>query len=131
MAGNCLQLLRGYRLKDPIQQASRDKVFVDYKRFNSVTRVVNYEEVWDLVFAVDQALYPAYRMLRLSDMKYGGQDKMKYYVCQADRLIKPAFQNVLDKWNAATMPRDALIAIKLSDDDKNFLSSEYIIFIFV
>ena len=124
MAGEHLQFLRVFRLKDAIQQATRDKVFVDYKRFGWVTRIVNCEEFWDTLFAIIQALYPAYRMLRLSDMKFGGQDKMKYYVCQADCLMEPGFQNALEKWENVCMPREQMLCHNLTEADMKFLDGK-------
>jgi hypothetical protein len=47
------------------------------------------------LFAAVQAVYFWYRMLRRADMKLGGMDKLKYYVCQADRLIAPGIDNLL------------------------------------
>ena len=60
MASDCLQFLCVFCLKDAIQQATRDKVFVDYKRFAFVIKIVNCEEFWDTLFAMIQAIYPIY-----------------------------------------------------------------------
>ena len=87
MASECLQYLRVYRLKDAVQMATRDRVFIGYKRFQFVTKLVNSEELWDTLFAIIQACYPIYRILHLTDMGVGGMDKICYFVRQADRML--------------------------------------------
>ena len=124
MAAECLQFLRVFRLKDAIQQATRDKVFVDYKRFSFVIKIVNCEEFWDTLFAMIQAIYPIYCILRLSDMKLGGMDKMKYYVCQTDRLLEDGMRNLMKKWSHPRMPTMDFSSCCLSKQDKDFLSGD-------
>jgi hypothetical protein len=52
MTGEVMQFLRVIRLKEALQATSRDKVFVDYKRFSFVSTVLNNDAFWDCLFAV-------------------------------------------------------------------------------
>ena len=99
MAAECLQFLRVFHMKDAIQQATRDKVFVGYKRFAFVIKIVNCKEFWDTLFSMIEAIYPIHRILHLSDMKLGGMDKMKCYVCQTDQLLEDGMRNLMKKWS--------------------------------
>jgi hypothetical protein len=42
--------------------------------------------------------------LRLADLEIIGMDKVKYYVCQMDRLLDSGLRNVLVKWRSADCP---------------------------
>ena len=53
------------------------KVFKDWNRFGFVSKIIGYDEFWQLLFALIQALYPVYRILKLAEMKIGGMDKLK------------------------------------------------------
>ena len=94
--------------------------FVDYKRFSFVIKIVNCDEFWDTLFAMIQAIYPIYCILRLSDMKLGGMDKMKYYVCQTDRLLEDGMRNLMKKWSHPRMPTMDFSFCCLSKQDKDF-----------
>ncbi len=74
MAGELLQFLRLFRLKDALQATTRDRVFVEYKRFGFVTNILNSDDFWNLLFAIIQACYPVFCILWLADMKIGGMD---------------------------------------------------------
>jgi hypothetical protein len=121
MAGEVLQFLRLFRLKEALQSTTRDRVFVEYKRFGFVTTILNNEDFWNCLFAIIQACYPVFRILRLADMKIGGMDKLYYYVCQTDRLLEPAMHNVMMLWKKSSMPKLLLDKMNLSAEDKNFL----------
>ena len=99
----------------------KGQVFVDYKRFVFVTKIVNCEEFWDTLSAMIQAIYPIYGILHLSDMKLRGIDKMKYYVCQTDRLLEDGMRNLMKKWSIPPMDFSSYC---LSKQDKDFLSGE-------
>ena len=43
MAGEVLQFLKLFRLKEALQSATRDRVFVEYKYFGFVTIILNNE----------------------------------------------------------------------------------------
>lgn len=131
MAGEVMQFLRVIRLKEALQATSRDKVFVDYKRFSFVSTVLNNDAFWDCLFAVIQALYPIFCILHLADMKVGGMDKLYYYVMQTDRLLKPALENVMKLWKDPKMPTMELHFMKLTKADKEFLKGEFLALSFV
>ena len=121
MAGEVLQFLRLFCLKEAFQSTTRDRIFVEYKRFGFVTTILNNEEFWNCLFAIIQACYPVFRILRLADMKIGGMDKLYYYVCQTDRLLEPAMHNVMMLWKKSSMPKLLLDKMNLSAEDKKFL----------
>ena len=50
-----------------------------------------------LLLTVIQLLYPLYRLLRLADMCTGGMNRVKFFILQADRLMKGALENVIKK----------------------------------
>jgi hypothetical protein len=127
MAGEVMQFLRVLRLKEALQATSRDKVFVDYKRFSFVCTVLNNDAFWDCLFAIIQALYPIFRILRLADMKVGGMDKLYYYVMQTDRLLKPGLENVMKLWNEPKMPTMELHFMKLTKADREFLKGKFLV----
>lgn len=62
-----------------------------------------------MLFAVCQCWYPLFRLLRLSDLAIGGIDKVKYYVCQIDRLLDAGLSNVLAKWRMPDCPTLKLV----------------------
>ena len=124
MAGELLQFLRLFRLKDTLQATTRDRVFVDYKRFSIVTTIVNSDAFWHVLFAIIQACYPVFRILWLADMKIGGMDKLYFYVCQMDKLLEVVMQNVVDKWNDPATPKISLEKMKLQAEDKKFLKGK-------
>ena len=59
--------------------------------------IIKSEAYWDYHFAVIQALYPLYCLLRLADMKEAGIDKVKYYVMQVDCLLDEGIGNICSK----------------------------------
>ena len=119
MAGEVLQFLRLFRLKEALQSTTRDRVFVEYKRFGFVTTILNNEDFWNCLFAIIQACYPVFCILRLAGMKIGGMDKLYFYVCQMDRLLELAMQNVMDQWNDPITPKIYLEKMNLKAEDKN------------
>ena len=76
MGGECIQLLRIYRLKDVLCECITSKVFLEMKEFHFLVPIIKSEAYWDYHFLVIQALYPLYRLLRLADMKEPGIDKV-------------------------------------------------------
>lgn len=104
MGGEALQLLRVLRLKDTIMEATMSKVFVEEKKFHFIREIVRHEGFWNLLFAICQCWYPLFRLLRLADLAIGGIDKVKYYVCQMDRLLDSGLRNVLVKWRSTDCP---------------------------
>ncbi len=121
MAGEFISFLRLFRLKDALQATTRDKVFVDYKKFQFLAVILNNQLYWDCLFAMIQAIYPFYRMLRLCDMKLGGMPYLKYYAVQADRLLGDGMTNLMEKWNDPRMPSLEIKAAKLTAPDRAFL----------
>ena len=61
MAGELLQVLRLFQLKDALQATTRDRVFFEYKCFGFVTNILNLIDFWNLLFAIIQACYPVFR----------------------------------------------------------------------
>ena len=49
----------------------------------------------------------------------GGIDKVKYYVCQVDLLMKSGLENVLKKWSAPTCPADKILSALMRKLDKS------------
>ena len=121
MAGEVFQFMRVLRLKEALQATTRDKVFVDYKRFGFVAEIINNEKTFECLFAIVQVLYPIFRILRLADMKIGGADKLYYYVMQTNCLLDPALKNMVEHWNDAKMPKMDFNTLKLNKTDKAFL----------
>ena len=109
MGGEALQLLRVLRLNDTIMEATMSKVFVEEKKFHFIREVVCHEGFWDLLFAICPCWYPLFRLLRLSDLALGGIEKVKYYVCQIDRLLDSGLSNVLAKWQMPDCPSLKLV----------------------
>lgn len=111
MAGEFLQLLRVFRLKNAIVQCVSDKVFLDMpQEFQFLGPLVKNDKYWDLHFAVCQLLYPLMRLLRLADMRVGGMDKVKYYAMQVDRLMSNGLDNAVQKWKDAPKVELAMAA---------------------
>ena len=104
MGGEALQLLRVLRLKDTIMEVTMSKVFVEERKFHFIREIVHHEGYWDLLFAICQCWYPLFCLLRLADLAIGGIYKIKYYVCQMDRLLDSGLRNVLVKWRSANCP---------------------------
>ena len=100
MGGECLQLLRVFRLKDVLCDCITSKVFLELKEFQYIVPIIKSEAYWDFHFAVIQALYPLYRLLRLADMKDAAIDKVKYYVMQVDRLKDDGIENIYSKMDS-------------------------------
>jgi hypothetical protein len=124
MAGELLQFLRLFLHKDALKATTRDRVFVDFKRFDFVTSIVNSDAFWHVLFAIIQGCYPVFRILRLTDMKIGGMDKLYFYVCQMDRLLEQVMQNVMDQWNDPATPKISLEKMNLQAEDKKFLKGK-------
>jgi hypothetical protein len=124
MAAECLQYLRVYCLTDAVQMATQDKVFIGYKQFQFVTKLVNSEEAWDTLFAIIQACCPIYRILCLADIRVGSMDKMCYFVRQADRLLKSAMEKALEQWYHPLMPTMEISKCNLTKEDRDFLQGE-------
>ena len=62
-----------------------------------------------MLFAICQCWCPLFRLLRLSDLALGGFEKVKYYVCQIDRLLDTGLSNVLAKWQMPDCPSLKLV----------------------
>ncbi len=87
MGGEALQFLRVLWLKDNTMEATMSKVFVGERKLHFIREIVQHEGFWDLLFALCQCWYPLFCLLRLTDLAIGGIDKVKYNVCQMDRLL--------------------------------------------
>ena len=72
-----------------------------------------------LPFAICQAWYPLFHLLRLADTSIGGMDKVKYYVSQIFRLLDHGLQNVIAKWTHPTCPAEKLLDASTRNIDKN------------
>ena len=112
MAGEFLQLLRVFRLKNALVQCVSDKVFLDMpQEFQFLGPLVKNDKNWDLHFAVCQLLYPLMHLLRLADMRVNrGMDKVKYYAMQVDRLMSNGLDNAVEKWKDAPKVELAMAA---------------------
>jgi hypothetical protein len=111
MGGEILQLLRVLRLRDPICEAVNSKVFLETKKFHFIGRLLRKESFWEFLFAICKAFYPLFRLLRLTDTRIGGIDKVKYYIMQVDRLLKPGLEQILELWKKPSSPHwDILMA---------------------
>jgi hypothetical protein len=121
MAGEVLQFLRVFRLKATLQACTRDPVFVDYKKFGFLADIFNSTQFWKCLFAIIQALYPVYRILRIADTMVGGMDKLYYYVTQTDRLLEPGMKNVMRMFYDSKMPHMELSKLKLTKADREWL----------
>ena len=115
VAAKCLQNLRVYCLKDAVQMATRDRVFISYKRFQFMTKPVNSEELRDTLFALIQECYQIYRILHLTVMRVGEIDKICYFVRQADRLLKQSMENAMECWHHPLMPMMEFIKCNLGN----------------
>ena len=95
------------------------KVFIECKKFLFIGQIVKHDGFWDLLLAICQLWYPLFWLLRLADMR-GGIDKVKYYVCQVDLLMKSGLQNVLKKWSAPSCPADKIWSASMRRHDKSY-----------
>ena len=123
MGGEALQLLRVLRLKDTIMEATMSKVFVEERKFHFIREIVQHDGFWDLLFAICQCWYPLFCLLRLADLAIGGMDKVKYYVCQMDRLLDSGLRNVLVKWRSADCPYYKLLLASTRKIDSRSVDS--------
>ncbi len=115
MAGHELNLLCLYCLQAPTLEVIMKKTFLDmFTAFHAPTHVLEKPEFWHFLYAVVQALYPMFCILRLVDMKIGGMDKLKFYVMQADKLLPFYMENVKDQWDSLVTPEvvKTLVGVK-------------------
>ena len=56
------------------------------------------------MFTIRQCWHPLFCLLRLADLATGGIVKVKYTVCQMDRLLDYGLRNVLMKEKSADCP---------------------------
>ena len=115
MGGEALQLLRVLQLKNTIMEATMSKVFVEERKFHFIREIPHHEGFWDLLFAICQCWYPLFCFLTLLDLALGGIEKVKYYVCQIDRLLDSGLSNVLAKWQ---MPDCSSLKLVLASERK-------------
>jgi hypothetical protein len=121
MAGEAIQLMRVWRLKDVLIECFSAKVFLDLgKEFKPLKDVMMEEsKYWDLHYSVCQLLFPLYSLLRLADHRIGVLDKVKYYVCQISRLMDGALADVVEKWKASDAVKISMLTIhEFPEDDK-------------
>ncbi len=64
---------------------------------------------YSLQFASVGIQYPLFHLLMLANLAIGGIDKVKYYVCQMDRLLDSGLRNILVKWRSADCPYNKLL----------------------
>ena len=82
------------------------------------------EEFWNWHFAIIEACYPVFHILRLADMKIGGMDKLYFYIRLKDRVLQPAMENVIAFWKSQRMPTMDMSKIKLTKSDKEWLKGK-------
>ena len=112
MGGECLQLLRVFRLKNVLCDCITSKVFMELKEFQYIVPIIKSEAYWDFHFAIIQALYPLYCLLHLADMKEAAINKVKYYIMQVDCLMDDGIENVCSKMDSV---EGSPILMKLCD----------------
>ncbi len=88
MAGEIIACLRLIRLKPTLQAVITLAEFLTLKQHRDLAMVLSKETVWDYLFAIARAFYPLMRIVHLADCQAPGMDKLKYYVLQADRVLK-------------------------------------------
>jgi len=88
MAGEIIACLRLIRLKPTLQAVTTSAEFLALRRHKDLAMVLSKETVWDYLFAIARAFYPLMRIVRLADCREPAMDKLKYYVLQADRVLK-------------------------------------------
>ena len=88
MAGEIIACLRLIRLKPTLQAVITLAEYLTLKRHRDLAMVLSKETVWDYLFAIACAFYPLMRIVHLADCCAPGMDKLKYYVLQADRVLK-------------------------------------------
>ena len=66
------------------------------------------------MYAKHYIQYVIYYLLRLADMKIGG-DKVKYFMHQIDRLLSQSIDEVIEKWNSDSCPA---LKLKLACDSE-------------
>lgn len=101
MGGELLQLLRVMRLKETLDECVASKLFLEMKEFHFLSPVIKSDDYWDCLFAMNQTFYGLYRLLRLADTKTGGNDKVKFYLHQIDRLLPDLLANLVAKLRAS------------------------------
>jgi len=82
---------------------------VEERKFHFIREIVQHEGFWDCFFAICQFLYPLFHLLRCADLAIGAIDKVKYYLCQMNRLLDSKLMNVLVKWRSADCPHYKLL----------------------
>ena len=96
---------------------------MEERKFHFIREIVQHEGFGDLLFAICQCWYPLFCLLRLADFAIGGMDKVKYYVCQMDRLLYSGLRNVLVKWRSADCPYYKLLLASTRKIDNRSVDS--------
>ena len=87
MGGCSIGLLRLIRLRDALVATSLSPEFKKLNVWRDFCSLLQDDDLWELIFAVSRALYPAMRVLRLADCKVAGMEKLYYYVRMADKMM--------------------------------------------
>ena len=86
--GGCsIGLLRLIRLRDALVATSLSPEFKRLNVWRDFCSLLQDDDLWELIFAVSRALYPAMRVLRLADCKVAGMEKLYYYVRMTDKMM--------------------------------------------
>ena len=87
MGGKHYALLRLVRLIPALRSTVTLQAFTDLNAFKSIASLILCAELWKYLFSMARSLYPALRVLRLSDMKSPVMDKLLFFARQMDRFL--------------------------------------------
>ena len=91
MGGECIQLLRIYRIKQTLDECINSKIFADLgSNFSPLKSLLKLDEYWDYHYSICLLLYPLYKLLRLADKRLGVYDMVKYLIRVIDKRLKPS-----------------------------------------
>jgi hypothetical protein len=75
MGGECIQLLRIYRIKQTLDECINSKIFADLgSNFTPLKSLLKLDEYWDYHYSICLLLYPLYKLLHLADKRLGVYD---------------------------------------------------------
>ncbi|KAL7503401.1 hypothetical protein ACHAXN_001196, partial [Cyclotella atomus] len=102
MGGECIQLLRIYRIKETLDECINSKIFADLgSNFSPLKSLLKLDEYWDYHYSICLLLYPLYKLLRLADKRLGVIDMVKYLIRVIDKRLEPSLDDVCSKWRKA------------------------------
>jgi hypothetical protein len=98
MGGHFITFLRLLRLKRALHSTVVSPEFLQLKLGTELVKIIRQPEFWRVLFLVVRAVFPALRILRLSDQQSPAMDKLYYCVRRADKLIESNMEELDELW---------------------------------